>query len=293
LQGKTGPQGPKGDKGDTGETGKGLDILGTYSSVSALQAAVTKPEQGDMYNVGTAAPYIIYMYDKELGWVNQGQLQGAKGTTFTPSVDAEGYISWTNDGGLSNPASANIRGPQGIQGETGGNGIHVGSEPPADANIEVWVDTEAEAAIIEANQLICSINNGIRVIDTGLTYSRGVVEVRKIGTLLWIIDSGVYNFTSEFTATKNRTVLEFDLPKDIANKIHNTNGVYGSTGTIAYFPALAYENTTYTSFNCQSYLKRSKVGTDSDTFQLVYTGVAACSGGGLCGFHLKMPMFLI
>lgn len=141
--------------------------------------------------------------------------------------------------------------------------------------------------------LICKINNGISVIDAGLTYSRGMVEIRKTGSILWVIDSGVYNFTADFEQTNNRTVLQFDLPKWLSNKIPNVNGVYGGTGTIGYFPALAYENVTYTTFNCQSYLKRYAVGTDADTFQLVYTGLNAVSGGGLCGFHLKMPILLI
>lgn len=140
---------------------------------------------------------------------------------------------------------------------------------------------------------ICNINNGISVIDAGLTYARGVVEVRKTGSILWLIDSGVYNFTADFKQANNRTVLQFDLPKWLSNKMPNVNGVYGGTGTIGYFPALAYENVTYTTFNCQSYLKRYAVGTDADTFQLVYTGLNAVSGGGLCGFHLKMPILLI
>ena len=121
-KGDTGEQGPKGEKGDTGETGKGLDIRGTYATLSALRSAVRNPEQGDMYNVGSGAPYTIYMYDTVSGWLSQGQLQGAKGTTFTPSVDADGDISWSNDGGLTNPATMNIRGPQGVQGEKGETG---------------------------------------------------------------------------------------------------------------------------------------------------------------------------
>lgn len=36
-----------------------------------------------------------------------------KGTTFTPSVSAEGVISFTNDGGIDNPTSVNIKGIQG------------------------------------------------------------------------------------------------------------------------------------------------------------------------------------
>ena len=50
---------------------------------------------------------------------------------------------------------------------------------------------------------------------------------------------------------------------------------------------------TYTTFNCQSYLKRYAIGEDADTFQLVYTGLSAVNGGGLCGFHSKMPLLLI
>ena len=45
-----------------------------------------------------------------------------KGTTFTPSVSAEGVISFTNDGGLTNPSSVNITGPQGPQGAQGPQG---------------------------------------------------------------------------------------------------------------------------------------------------------------------------
>lgn len=48
--------------------------------------------------------------------VNNGEFNGA---TFTPSVDKDGNISWTNNKGLENPSSQNIRGPQGIQGPQG------------------------------------------------------------------------------------------------------------------------------------------------------------------------------
>lgn len=41
---------------------------------------------------------------------------GANGATFTPSVDIDGDISWTNDGGLPNPPTQNIMGPPGSSG---------------------------------------------------------------------------------------------------------------------------------------------------------------------------------
>ena len=41
--------------------------------------------------------------------------QGERGFTFTPSVDDSGNVSWTNNGGLENPATKNIRGPRGFR----------------------------------------------------------------------------------------------------------------------------------------------------------------------------------
>ena len=42
---------------------------------------------------------------------------GAPGVTFIPSVSSAGVISWTNNGGLNNPASVNIKGPKGDKGD--------------------------------------------------------------------------------------------------------------------------------------------------------------------------------
>ena len=38
---------------------------------------------------------------------------GANGATFTPSVSAAGVLSWTNNGGLTNPSPISIKGPKG------------------------------------------------------------------------------------------------------------------------------------------------------------------------------------
>lgn len=116
-----GPEGPRGPKGDTG---KGLVILGRYDSLEALSAAVPAPGVGDAYSVGMAAPYDVRIWDGAQ-WVNNGKLQGAAGAdgaTFTPSVSAEGVLSWENDGGRENPAAVNLRGPQGPAGTDGAAG---------------------------------------------------------------------------------------------------------------------------------------------------------------------------
>ncbi len=79
---------------------------------------------GDAYSVGMAAPYDVRIWDGAQ-WVNNGKLQGAAGAdgaTFTPSVSAEGVLSWENDGGRENPAAVNLRGPQGPAGTDGAAG---------------------------------------------------------------------------------------------------------------------------------------------------------------------------
>lgn len=48
---------------------------------------------------------------------------GEDGATFIPYVSDEGILSWTNDKGLENPASVNIMGPKGEQGEVGPQGL--------------------------------------------------------------------------------------------------------------------------------------------------------------------------
>ena len=170
----------------------------------------------------------------------------------------------------------------------------------ADGMYGMFVDlsgaTEVTLSVVEQGGTVADkpyVNKDVTVIDAGLTYSRGVVEIRQEGNMLWLQDSGVYNFTDAFETANNRTVLQFTLPKKLSDRIPNVNGVYGTTGTVMYFPALAYENVTYTTFNCQSYIKRSAIGDTEDTYQVVYTGCSAISGGGLCGFHLRMPILMV
>lgn len=40
-------------------------------------------------------------------------VKGDKGTVFTPHVDDLSNLSWSNDGGLENPPTRNIRGKDG------------------------------------------------------------------------------------------------------------------------------------------------------------------------------------
>lgn len=64
---------PHGHKGDPG---KDMRVLGTFDTFDTLAAAVTNAVQGDLYNVGTEAPFVMYMWDNG-AWVSQGSIGSA------------------------------------------------------------------------------------------------------------------------------------------------------------------------------------------------------------------------
>lgn len=51
-----------------------------------------------------------------------GGVPGTNGVTFTPHLSADGTLSWTNDGGLTNPVPVNIKGAKGDTGAQGAKG---------------------------------------------------------------------------------------------------------------------------------------------------------------------------
>lgn len=55
---------------------------------------------------------------------------GENGVTYTPNVSPDGTLTWSNDGGLSNPSPVNILGPRGEVGPKGDKG-DVGPAGPA------------------------------------------------------------------------------------------------------------------------------------------------------------------
>lgn len=90
---------------------------------------------------------------------------GATGTTFTPSVSEDGTLSWTNDGGKTNPASVNIKGPQGAQGPQGEPGT-IGPQGPAGKTPVKGTDYFTEA---DKNELVNSVlTNFTNVSEVGM-----------------------------------------------------------------------------------------------------------------------------
>ena len=60
------------------------------------------------------------------------RIKHTPGVTFTPTVSADGVISWTNDGGLENPEPVSIKGPKGDPGPEGPAGEQGPAGPKGD-----------------------------------------------------------------------------------------------------------------------------------------------------------------
>ena len=81
------------------------------SSVASLQSSV-----------GTLTTRVNALETGGAGSKGEKGDPGEDGVTFTPSVSESGVISWTNNGGLNNPESVNIKGAKGDKGDTGAPG---------------------------------------------------------------------------------------------------------------------------------------------------------------------------
>lgn len=77
--------------------------------------------------------------------IENGELNGA---TFTPHLDLDGNLSWTNNKNLDNPTEINIMGPQGPQGPQGETGIQ---GPPGSTYQVTEEDLQAIADNITAD----------------------------------------------------------------------------------------------------------------------------------------------
>ena len=90
------------DSVETGEPGTEASVenVGTDRDVK-LKFKIPKGDKGETGDTGPTGP---------------------QGATFTPNIDDNGNISWSNNGGLENPPTKNIKGPKGEKGDTGQTG---------------------------------------------------------------------------------------------------------------------------------------------------------------------------
>jgi len=114
IQGITGPTGQQGITGPTGQQGQGLNILGSYATLAALQAARPIGNAGEGYLVVG----VLYVWDPATSqWISAGNIQGPTGPTGPTSTvagptgptGASGGITYTitNNGATSYTINGN------------------------------------------------------------------------------------------------------------------------------------------------------------------------------------------
>lgn len=138
---------------------------------------------------------------------------GESGATFTPNVSTEGVLSWSNDKGLNNPASVNIKGPKGDTGEKGEQGIQgIQGEKGADGakgDKGDKGDTGATGATGPAGPAYPIINYGTSntagiSLSPNTFYIWGTVSYLELylgGEIGGTMSEYVFQFTSGSTAT--------------------------------------------------------------------------------------------
>lgn len=112
--GKDGKRGEKGDQGETGPKGEDADLWKPQITPDGkyLFFENQKGEKTEKYPIQGAKG--------DRGGEGPRGVEGPAGPVFTPSVNSDGIISWSNNGkGLSNPKPISIKGDKGDKGDKG------------------------------------------------------------------------------------------------------------------------------------------------------------------------------
>lgn len=109
------------------------------------------------------------------------------GATFTPSVSADGTLSWTNDKGLDNPPPVNVKGPQGPKGDTGATGPQ-GPKGDTGATGQTGADGKSAYAYAQdggytgtEEEFAAKLTKEIPAVDNTLTVSGAAADAKETG----------------------------------------------------------------------------------------------------------------
>ena len=120
IQGIQGEQGPKGDKGDTGDTGPQgpAGEAGVTPNITVTAATGEPGTDVQVEQSGTAENPVL---------------------KFTIPRGNDGYVG--------------ADGAPGKDGEPGKSGVYIGTEAPTDPDVNVWIDTDGEEGLLDADTL--------------------------------------------------------------------------------------------------------------------------------------------
>lgn len=118
AKGETGERGPQGIQGPKGDPGKN----GAKGETGERGPQGIQGQKGDPGKDGAKGADGLPGKDGADGAPGKDGTNGRDGVTFTPAMSAAGDLSWSNDGGLANPKTVNLKGPKGDTGAKGDPG---------------------------------------------------------------------------------------------------------------------------------------------------------------------------
>ena len=164
--------------------------------------------------------------------------KGADGITFTPNVDDEGNLSWSNSGDLPNPPPVNIKGEKGADGEIGPMGPTGPSGPQGpkgeDGKDYILTDDDKSELALEAADILYTqyyISQTIYIGLDGYCYGPGgIVYSIKNLNIKTAEDLAKYNFVFVYE-TESTEAYKTLIPLSAA--IDDVGGLFFSA--VGYF----------------------------------------------------------
>ena len=123
-------------------------IVGTISD-NYIEDTEINPESDPNLNIfyEELEAQINYLSSDEFANLIYSKIgNGKDGATFIPSIDENGNLSWSNDKGLENPETINLKGPKGDPGNDGAPGEKgEKGDPGSDGSFEDLTDEQKES----------------------------------------------------------------------------------------------------------------------------------------------------
>lgn len=227
------PRGEQGPQGNPGSDGKSptVNVGTTTTGPAGSQASVT--------NSGTETD-AVFNFTIPVGIQGQRGEKGDTGSVFTPSVDADGIISWTNNGGLENPPSQDIKGPQGDKGDSAT--ITIGTTTTGNEGTNASVTNTGTSSDAVFNFTIPRGNTGAQ--GEAATINVGTTETISPGTSAEVSNSG----------TSSNAVFNFKIPR----------GEKGDTGDTGATPSINVGTTTTGNPGTEASVTKDKSSTETN-----------------------------
>ena len=155
-----------------------------------------------------------------LGYGNKGLpgkdgINGENGATFTPSVDNEGNLSWTNDGNLDNPETKNIKGPKGEPGPKGDSGEGVPSGGTTGQVLKKKSNTDYDTEWVNES----GGGSGGTSDYTDLNNKPKINNVELSGNKS-LSDLGITNFSGDYNDLSNKPTIPTALSELSSDESH-------------------------------------------------------------------------